>query len=326
MGSATNQRYVNPSSQSGSLIITLQVIDSLESDPNEAIQSYVEGDLVKAMILDVDEERNRISFGLKPSYFNESPDSAMFSSSSTPSAQMQSHSVQDGEKASSVPKPSAQMQSVQDGEKASSVPDLPASLLINDEIENRVTFGGLEASMGFDWNNTPSSELAGDDGVISVGKAEGASGVLEMLGMRNKRSIESDLTQELQHRGPQSSSDFERLLLGSPNSSYIWIRYASFHIQLSDAFHAREVLRRALDTIHFREERERFNVWISLLNLECTFGDEEKLKMVFQEAIKANDPKTIHLRLASIQQQAGNHEVDFNRRSDEHTDESLESC
>jgi rRNA biogenesis protein RRP5 len=114
---------------------------------------------------------------------------------------------------------------------------------------------------------------------------------------------------EIQQQNPQSSSDFERLLLGSPNSSYLWIRYASFYVQLSDISRAREILRRSLEIIHFREEKERFNIWISLMNLECAFGDSQKLEQIFQEASRANDSKTIHLRLASIHQQAGNFEV-----------------
>jgi rRNA biogenesis protein RRP5 len=36
----------------------------------EAVQAFQVGDTVKALILGIDHERNRISFGLKPSYFN----------------------------------------------------------------------------------------------------------------------------------------------------------------------------------------------------------------------------------------------------------------
>jgi rRNA biogenesis protein RRP5 len=121
----------------------------------------------------------------------------------------------------------------------------------------------------------------------------------------SKDKVEVDHTQKSHTISPQSSADFERIILGSPNSSYAWIRYASFHIQLSDFSQAREILRRALKTIHFREEQERFNIWVALLNLECTFGDDETVESIFQQAIKANDPKRISLRLASIYQQAG---------------------
>jgi rRNA biogenesis protein RRP5 len=126
---------------------------------------------------------------------------------------------------------------------------------------------------------------------------------------RQRTCIEVDHTLDAQTRRPQSSDDFERLLLGSPNSSYLWIRYSSFYIQLADTERAREVLRRALTTINLREERERFNVWVSLLNLEKVFGSDQTLEQVFREATKANDSKSIHLRMASIHQQAGDAEV-----------------
>lgn len=121
---------------------------------------------------------------------------------------------------------------------------------------------------------------------------------------QNKPRIEVDNTLDMHTRNPQSSSDFERLLLGSPNSSYLWIRYASFYLQLSDVSRAREIMRRALCTINFREEKERFNIWISMLNLETAFGTDQTLDEVFKEATRANDSKTVHLRLASIYQQA----------------------
>jgi rRNA biogenesis protein RRP5 len=35
------------------------------------MNAYSEGDIVRAIILDIETQRNRISFGLKASYFNE---------------------------------------------------------------------------------------------------------------------------------------------------------------------------------------------------------------------------------------------------------------
>jgi hypothetical protein len=35
---------------------------------------------------------------------------------------------------------------------------------------------------------------------------------------------------------PASADDFDRLLLGSPNNSYIWVQYAAFYLQV---FHRR---------------------------------------------------------------------------------------
>lgn len=47
----------------------LQISDNSDADVDQAMLGFQEGDPVKAIILTVDFERKRISFGLKPSYF-----------------------------------------------------------------------------------------------------------------------------------------------------------------------------------------------------------------------------------------------------------------
>jgi len=126
---------------------------------------------------------------------------------------------------------------------------------------------------------------------------------------KKRKEIEVDLTADMHDRTPESNADFERALLGSPNSSYLWIQYMSFQLQLSEIDKAREIARRAIQTISFREEQERLNVWIALLNLENVYGADEGLENVFKEAARANDSKTIHLRFASILDQSGKKEA-----------------
>ncbi|TKS69125.1 Protein RRP5 -like protein NF-kappa-B-binding protein [Collichthys lucidus] len=77
---------------------------------------------------------------------------------------------------------------------------------------------------------------------------------------------------------PQDSAAFERLLLGSPNSSLLWLQYMAHHLQATQIEQARAVAERALKTISFREEQEKLNVWVALLNLENMYGTEESLK------------------------------------------------
>ncbi|KAG8708601.1 rRNA biogenesis protein rrp5 [Ceratobasidium sp. 394] len=74
----------------------------------------------------------------------------------------------------------------------------------------------------------------------------------------------------------------------------------SFQLQLSEVDKAREIGRRALQTINYREEQEKLNVWIALLNLENQFGTDDSLEALFQDAARHNDSKTMHLRLAAI--------------------------
>ena len=45
---------------------------------------------------------------------------------------------------------------------------------------------------------------------------------------------------------------------------------------------ARVVPQRALKTINFREEQEKFNVWIAWLNLENTYGTTEAYDQLFE--------------------------------------------
>lgn len=125
---------------------------------------------------------------------------------------------------------------------------------------------------------------------------------------RKKKEIEQDLTADMHSQLPESNADFERLLLGSPNSSYLWVQYMSFLLQLSEIDKARETGRRAIQTISFREEEERLNVWIALLNVENVYGTEESLEAVFKDAARHNDSKTVHLRLAAILDQSEKHE------------------
>lgn len=125
---------------------------------------------------------------------------------------------------------------------------------------------------------------------------------------RKKKEIEQDLTADMHSKLPESNADFERLLLGSPNSSYLWVQYMSFLLQLSEIDKARETGRRAIQTISFREEEERLNVWIALLNVENVYGTDESLEVVFKDAARHNDSKTVHLRLAAILDQSEKHE------------------
>eukprot|EP00795_Rhopilema_esculentum_P012276 gene12276-2918_t len=101
-------------------------------------------------------------------------------------------------------------------------------------------------------------------------------------------------------RGPETADDYDRMLLGSPNNSMLWIQYMAFFLNSADIDKARTVVERALKTISFREEKEKLNVWIASLNLECLYGTDETVQNVFNEAVKRNEPKKIYLKMADI--------------------------
>uniref|UniRef100_A0A8C3UWL8 Protein RRP5 homolog n=1 Tax=Catharus ustulatus TaxID=91951 RepID=A0A8C3UWL8_CATUS len=101
-------------------------------------------------------------------------------------------------------------------------------------------------------------------------------------------------------RQPQSADDFDRLVLGSPNSSILWLQYMAFHLQATEIEKARAVAERALKTISFREEQEKLNVWVALLNLENMYGTEETLMKVFERAVQYNEPLKVFQHLCDI--------------------------
>lgn len=167
----------------------------------------------------------------------------------------------------------------------------------------------LQVAAGFQWSTADADMESNGSDLSDEDDAE--NGDRAGKKKRKKKVIEQDLTADLHTKAPESNADFERLLLGSPNSSYLWIQYMSFQLQISEVDKAREVAKKALQTIHFREEQEKLNVWVALLNLESAYGTEESLETTFKSAARANDSKTVHLRLAAILEEAENFEVGY---------------
>jgi rRNA biogenesis protein RRP5 len=154
---------------------------------------------------------------------------------------------------------------------------------------------------GFDWNGGPEDN---DDEAIHP---EPNTDVPKKR--HRKAAIEQDKTGDLDAFGPQKVSDYERLLLGQPNSSALWIQYMAFQLGLNEVEEARKIADRALKTINMTEEEEKINVWTALLNLETTYGSEETLDTVFERACQMSDKKLVHMRLASILIDSGKHKV-----------------
>ncbi|ETO27551.1 rRNA biogenesis protein [Reticulomyxa filosa] len=99
---------------------------------------------------------------------------------------------------------------------------------------------------------------------------------------------------------PESPKEFEKLLVSSPNSSVIWIRYSAFYLGKRNVGRARQILKRALEVILDTEERERLNIWIAWMNLEYMYGTEETLLKIFKSACKNCDEKDCYLKFVEI--------------------------
>ncbi len=294
-----------------------QLSDNKNADTTLALHSFREGDIVKAVICSVDLDKRRISFSLKPSHFtDEELQQAVDSSSDEDQEPL--GVVEDVEMASAVEDSDDANKSASEGDGSDDSEVEPTKVDIITGGQNPApkpsdappTAGDIRPVLnlkgGFQWSgdipqdarSAESSDSDSDD---------------EQPGKKKKRKkknqIEVDLTADMQSRTPASSSDFERVLLGSPNSSYLWIQYMSFQLQLSETDKAREIARRALSTVNFREEAEKLNVWIALMNLENVYGTEESLESAFKDAARHCEPKTVHLRLASIFEESGKREV-----------------
>uniref|UniRef100_A0A8C7S801 Protein RRP5 homolog n=1 Tax=Oncorhynchus mykiss TaxID=8022 RepID=A0A8C7S801_ONCMY len=169
----------------------------------------------------------------------------------------------------------------------------------------------LQVTGGFSWDAAlsalkPASAALGgedssdgEDGEVNTKKKSHHVQEIE------KREAEKALTKletELMDPGlrPQTAASFERLLLGSPDSSLLWLQFMAFHLQATQIEQARAVAERALKTISFREEQEKLNVWVALLNLENLYGTEESLQKVFERAVQYCEPMPVYQQLADI--------------------------
>ncbi|KAH3898887.1 related to rRNA biogenesis protein RRP5 [Saccharomycodes ludwigii] len=159
---------------------------------------------------------------------------------------------------------------------------------------------GLSLSAGFDWtaNILDQAENYDDDDDDFSDNEDFTSD--KKSKKKSKRKIAEDKSIDINTKAPESVADFERLILGNPNSSVIWMNYMAFELQLGEIDKGREIAERALKTINFREEMEKLNIWIAKLNLENTFGTDETLEDVFKSSCQYMDSYVMHMKLIGI--------------------------
>lgn len=108
---------------------------------------------------------------------------------------------------------------------------------------------------------------------------------------------------------PETIEEHERKVVSEPNSCIGWLDYMTYHLECKEIDKARAVAERALNVISFREENEKFNIWVALINLEHFYGDRESLEKVIGRARQVNDPVKIDLRIAKMYQEANETEL-----------------
>ena len=107
---------------------------------------------------------------------------------------------------------------------------------------------------------------------------------------------------------PTNAAEFEQMVMSSPNSSYVWIQYMAYLIAQGEVDKARGIAQRAIHTISFREQHEKFNVWLAWINTENIYGDDETLDEVFQKAMSHCSQSKLLKSVLDIFQQT--HKID----------------
>ncbi|KAI1808506.1 nucleic acid-binding protein [Daldinia bambusicola] len=266
-----------------------------EKSVPDARKLFAEGDIVKAIILKLDKQKKRISFGLKPSYFEGVDDMDVDDSDEDDDAgaALLRDSDEDDEDDDDNEMEDAGTSVVIRGTDNDSEED-------TDDEDTKMTdkaaddIAPLDAG-GFNWSANALDEIpdADDD-------ADEDASAAQKKKKRRKPQIEVDKSGDLDAFGPRTAVDYEQLLNRQPNSSALWIEYMAHQMQVSELAKAREVAERAITTISSTEETEKLNAWIAYLNLEVRFGNEETVDEVFKRACQVNDQQEVYQRLASI--------------------------
>ena len=305
---------VDDSANVSGLCHRTKMSDQSGADPRKL---YDEGDAVQAKVLSINKEKKQISFGLKASYFEERREQDK-ATTNGPLETKDDNGTDSGSEDAAEMTNGVEINGESEGrdEEASDIEvdfEKVADINSNGQSEGDTNEG---MNLAADNDHTPASisEVNG----LSTGGFDWTGGIPafddqnaqsgtdtesiqpQKKKKRRKPAIKIDQTGDLDAHGPQSTADFERLLMGRPNSSILWLEYMAFNLKLDEVAKARDIAERALRTIHIREEGEKLNVWIALLNLENTYGDAETLDAAFTRACQYNDSLDIHSRLASI--------------------------
>ncbi|KAI0022028.1 hypothetical protein F4780DRAFT_242578 [Xylariomycetidae sp. FL0641] len=267
-----------------------------EKPVDDARKLLSEGDAVKAIVLNVDKQKKRISLGLKPSYL-EDADSDMDADDTDQDEDDAGVTLLGDDSGSD------EDDEMEDADNAVTIKGTDNDSDDEDTEMKDGADGDVDAldAGGFDWsaNTLDSANNATEDADQDLAAAS------ERKKKRRKPQIQEDKSGDLDAFGPRTAVDYERLLNRQPNSSSLWIEYMALQMQVSELAKAREVAERAISTISSSEETEKLNVWVAYLNLEVRFGSEETVEDVFKRAYQVNDQQEVYQRLISIYVQEG---------------------
>jgi rRNA biogenesis protein RRP5 len=271
-------------------------------DKDKIKEMYKKDDVVKAKVLSLDPKARKITFSLKYSHVKgeQDADDDMENDSDVEMAD----DIDSDEDVDEVDD-DVDMRSVKSAESdADDVASDEESEASSDEKSTKAAAPGLSTS-GFDWTGA----TLDFDEIERAPDSDSDGGATKKKRKNKKATIKEDRTGDLDAFGPQSVADYERLLLGQPNSAEMWVRYMVFQRELNEIEKARQIARRALATINPREEKEKMDVWTALLHLENEFASDDAMEATFKEACQHNDSREIHERMIKIYISAAKLEV-----------------
>jgi rRNA biogenesis protein RRP5 len=163
----------------------------------------------------------------------------------------------------------------------------------DNEVENN---NGMENS---DSKNIKSS--------VKSGKEDKKLSKYEMSKQKESKLRAKEAALASTEKIAESMEELERNVVSYPNSSYHWLQLMSRLLDNNEIEKCRGVGERALNAISFREEGEKFNIWIALINLEHIHGTTSSLKAMISRALSAMDQKRVYLHLTSMYHKSGKH-------------------
>ncbi|XP_028055127.1 rRNA biogenesis protein RRP5 isoform X13 [Camellia sinensis] len=292
-------------------------ISELSDDHVDNIETkYRAGERVTSKVLKVDEDRQRVSLGMKNSYFMSNFDIQ------APSKQKYDDAIEEkdhmvGTQLTMLPdRGSLGMQNLdfecENGQhlllaeveaRASILPlevpldDIEKSDMVNAACQNIEHVDDADADAVDQKNKSQAKKKANEERMEIV-----------LLREREIRAAEERL---LEKDIPRSADEFEKVVRISPNSSFVWIKYMAFMLSLADVEKARSIAERALKTINIREESEKLNVWVAYFNLENEYGypPEDAVSKIFGRALQYCDPKKVHLALLGMYERTEQHKL-----------------
>ncbi|GMH49278.1 hypothetical protein TrVE_jg1364 [Triparma verrucosa] len=276
---------------------------------------YDLGDVVLCKVLGVGKEgeKGKVSLGLKKSYFDDdmeeedsSDDDEEGSSEEEEGSSDEEEDDEEGVKPMDmddsededyvknlVEKMEAE-ESDEEDEEADSDEDEEDS---DEDDSDSDSDSDLDKPVGFDFNNDDDEDSdSGSDSDDDEPKQKKK----KKLKLSDVDARELALASGDADSNPESPSDFERLLLASPNDSTVWIKYMAYHLGLNNPDDARKVGLKAIKRIPGTEEEEKLNVFMAMVSLEVNFGDSESIKRAIAEAAKSSDVEKVALRAGEV--------------------------